>query len=82
MTLLRANHDDAETMARRSFMKTHRQEKNTPKAVAEETLRAMEARKAALGPGIDKGGCVLVNEARRATLTQNPGIRRVVDANY
>ncbi|KAL2438286.1 hypothetical protein ABEF95_005935 [Exophiala dermatitidis] len=81
MTLLRANHDDAETMARRSFMKTHRQEKNTPKAVAEETLRAMEARKAALGAGIDKGGCVLVNEARRATLTQNPGIRRVVDAN-
>ncbi|EXJ94303.1 hypothetical protein A1O1_02697 [Capronia coronata CBS 617.96] len=82
MALLKAGHDDAEGMAQRSFMKTHRAEKSSPKAVAEETLRAMEARKAALGPGIDKGGCILVNEARRATLMQNPRIRRVVHANY
>ncbi|KIX04356.1 uncharacterized protein Z518_05224 [Rhinocladiella mackenziei CBS 650.93] len=82
MTLLKADHDDAEAQAQHSFMKTHRQEKSTPKAVAEETLRAMVAWKAKVGPGIDRGGCILVNEARRATLLQNPGIARVVDANY
>ncbi|EXJ84601.1 hypothetical protein A1O3_05271 [Capronia epimyces CBS 606.96] len=82
MALLKAEHDDAERTAQRSFMRTHRPEKSSSKAVAEETLRAMEARKAALGPGIDKGGCVLVNEARRSTLIQNQGIRRVVDADY
>jgi len=82
MTLLKADHDDTGKQAQRSFMKTHRQEKSSPKAVAEETLRAMEARKAKIGPGIDKGGCILVNEARRSTLIQNQGLARVVDADY
>jgi len=62
-------------------MTIHRQTKN-PKAEAEETLRAMERRKAMIGPGIDRGGCTLANEARRSTFVQNPGVRRVVDADY
>ncbi|KIW82113.1 hypothetical protein Z517_05140 [Fonsecaea pedrosoi CBS 271.37] len=82
MTLLRAEHSDAEKHAQRSFMKTHRTEKSSPRAVAEETLKAMAARKAKIGPGLDRGGCILVNEARRSTLIQNPGIQRVVDADY
>ncbi|KIW87479.1 uncharacterized protein Z519_11802 [Cladophialophora bantiana CBS 173.52] len=82
MTLLKADHDDVEKQAQKSFMKTHRMEKSSPRAVAEETLKAMAARKAKIGPGIDRGGCVLVNEARRATLIQNPGIQRVVDEDY
>jgi hypothetical protein len=49
---------------------------------SEDHLRAMEARKAQIGPGIDRGGCTLVNDARRATLVQNANIARVVDADY
>lgn len=82
MTLLKADHDDAREQALKSFMKTHRPEKSSPRAIAEETLRAMSARKAKVGPGIDRGGCILVNEARRATLIQNQGIQRVVDESY
>ncbi|OQV09759.1 hypothetical protein CLAIMM_13847 isoform 3 [Cladophialophora immunda] len=82
MTLLKAERSDAEKQAQKSFMKTHRTEKSSPRAVAEETLKAMAARKAKIGPGIDRGGCILVNEARRATLIQNPGIQRVVDGDY
>jgi len=82
MTLLKANHDDAEKQAQRSFMKTHRPEKSSPKAIAEETLKAMSAHKEKVGPGIDRGGCILVNEARRATLIQNQRIQRPVEADF
>ncbi|OAP57225.1 hypothetical protein AYL99_07963 [Fonsecaea erecta] len=82
MTLLKAKHNDWERYAQRSFMKTHRKEKSSSRALAEETLKAMAARKAKIGPGIDRGGCILVTEARRATLIQNPGIQRVVDGDY
>jgi hypothetical protein len=74
--------DEAGDAAQKAFIRAHRQEKINPKSTAEETLRAMQARKANIGPGIDRGGCTLVNDARRATLVQNPGIRRVVDADY
>jgi len=63
-------------------MKTHRAEKSSPKAVAEETLKAMSAKKTKIGAGLDRGGCILVNEERRQTLVQNPAIQRVVDAEY
>jgi len=82
MTLIKANHDAHEAQAQRSFMKTHRPEKKSAKALAEETLRAMTERKASVGPGIDRGGCILVTEARRSTLIQNQGLARVVDADY
>ncbi|KAK4940824.1 hypothetical protein LTR10_019096 [Elasticomyces elasticus] len=82
MTLFKADWDEHEEGTQRSFMKTHRVEKNRPRAVAEETLRAMSARKAKIGPGLERGGCILVTEARRKTLLQNQGLARVVDADY
>lgn len=80
MTLVKADLDEHENQAQRSFLKTHRSDKSSPKAIAEETLRAMTARKAKIGPGIDQGGCILVTEARRKTLIQNQGLARVIDA--
>ena len=82
LNLLPADHHLHEEQAQRAFMKTHRQEKRTPRAVAEETLKAMSAKKAKIGAGIDRGGCILVNEEMRGTLIQNPGIQRVVDGDY
>jgi len=82
MRLVKADHQEYEEQAQRAFMKTHRQEKRSQKAVAEETLKAMSKRKVTIGAGIDKGGCILVNEERRATLIQNPGIQRVVEGDY
>jgi hypothetical protein len=82
MRLLPADHHTYEEQAQKAFIKTHRQEKTNPKAVAEETLKAVSAKKAKIGPGIDRGGCILVTEARRETLVQNPGIQRVVDGDY
>ncbi|ETI20934.1 hypothetical protein G647_07277 [Cladophialophora carrionii CBS 160.54] len=82
MRLLKADRQNNEEQAQKAFIKTHRQEKSNPRAVAEETLKAMSARKAKIGPGIDRGGCILVTEERRATLIQNPGIQRVVEGDY
>jgi hypothetical protein len=82
MSLLKADHDETDEHALKSFIKTHHQGKKGPRAVAEETLRAMAARKAQIGPGIDRGGCILVTEARRDTLIQNQGLQRVVDLDY
>lgn len=82
MRLLKADSQHYELNAQKAFMKTHRQEKSSTKAVAEETLKAMSARKAKIGPGIDRGGCILVTPERRETFIQNPGIQRVVDADY
>ena len=83
MTFTKPVGDEAEAAAQKAFMKAHRPgEKMGPKNTAEEMLRAMEAKKAKIGPGIDRGGCTLVNDARRSTFVQNPGVRRVVDADY
>lgn len=83
MSLIPAESDEHEKKAQRRFMATHRVDKSSsPKALAEETLRAMTARKAKIGPGIERGGCILVTEARRKTLIQNQGLARVVDADY
>jgi hypothetical protein len=92
MTLTKAHHDPIEEQALKSFMKTHRVDDKSggasmrtsmsAKAIAEETLKAMSARKAKIGPGIDRGGCILVTEERRQTFVQNPKIRKVVDAGY
>jgi hypothetical protein len=82
LKLLLADNYIHEGQAQTAFMKTHRQDKSSPRAVAEETLKAMAARKAKIGAGIDRGGCILVTEEIRATLQQNPGIQRVVDWDY
>ncbi|KAK5455998.1 hypothetical protein LTS15_005317 [Exophiala xenobiotica] len=83
MTLTKADPDDHERTAQRSFMKTHRKEaKSSPKALAEETLRAMTARKAEIGPGLERAGAILVNEERRKTLIQNEDLDKVVDPDF
>jgi len=79
LTLMKVQKDEADVVAHRSFLKAHTSGKMNPKTSAVETLRAMEARKVKLGPGIDRGGCTLVNEARRSTLIQNQGLARVID---
>lgn len=63
----------------KQYMRAHGNEKMDLKTSASETLRAMEVKKERLGPGMDRGGCTLVNKERRATLLQNEGIARVVD---
>ena len=82
LVLTTANPEDHEIKAQQSWMKAHGHTKVGAKALAEETLRGMEARKKAIGPGIERGGCTLVNEERRSTFVQNPGVRRVVDERY
>lgn len=77
---------DANIQAQKAFLKTHRQRGERgaigAKVAAEETLKAMERRKRDVGVGLDRGGCTLVNEARRSTFVQAPGIREEVDADY
>lgn len=80
MTLLAADHDDTDEAAQRSFIKTHRDDKSNPKAIAEETLRSLEANKANFGPGMKDEGCILVRESVKFRLAQNPAIARVTDA--
>ena len=64
--------------ARKHFMRAHGNEKLDIKKSAEETLRAMEARKEKIGPGMDRGGCTLVNQERRATLIQDQGLAGIM----
>lgn len=85
LLLTKAKGENANTdmAAQKSFLKAHhRDQKIGAKMNAEEVLRAMEKRKRDIGPGIDRGGCTLVNEARRSTFVQSPGIRRVVNVDY
>lgn len=48
-------------------------------AMAEEVLRAMEARMAQVGVGVYKGGCTLMNDKRRETV-RGGNVREVVPA--
>jgi hypothetical protein len=77
---------DANIQAQKAFLKTHRRKGERgaigAKAAAEETLKAMERHKRDVGVGLDRGGCTLVNEARRATFVHAPRIRMEVDADY
>ena len=83
LTKAKGDNANSDMAAQKSFLKVHhRDQKIGAKMNAEEVLRAMEKRKRDIGPGIDRGGCTLVNEARRSTFVQSPGIRRVVDADY
>jgi hypothetical protein len=80
MTLLAADHDQTDEAAQRSFIKTHRDDKSSPKAIAEETLRSLGANKANFGPGMKDEGCILVRESVKFRLAQNPAITRVTEA--
>jgi hypothetical protein len=77
---------DANAIAHKAFLKTHRQEGQrgavSAMAQAEQLVLSMEQRKKLTGVGLDRGGCTLVNEERRKTFVMNPKIRRVVDDEY
>lgn len=60
-----------------AYMKAHNINPISREA-SKEVLRAMAERKKKIGPGIDRGGCTLINEEMRRLFIQNPGIRRVV----
>jgi len=76
------SNDAEERIPIKQFLKAHGNEKMDLKESARETLRAMEVKKERVGPGIDRGGCTLVNAERRATLLQKEGIARVVEDDY
>lgn len=82
MTLLPADHDTEDEAAQRSFLKTHRGDKRAgPKAIAEETLRALAEIKTNFGPGMGNEGCVLARESVKTRLVQNPAIVRITEAD-
>lgn len=67
-----------------AFMRAHGinvKKHEESREASREVLRSLAKRKEMIGPGIDRGGCTLVDEEFRATLEQNPGIRRVVGRN-
>jgi len=66
----------------RAFSKAHDNEKMNLQQSAAETLVAMQRHKENVGPGLDRGGCTLVNAARAATLVHDADLMRVVDADY
>lgn len=67
----------SEKQAFNAYMKAHDIGPISREA-SKEVLRAMAKRKENIGPGIDRGGCTLINEEMREIFIQNPGIRRVV----
>lgn len=75
---------ESDIAAQKGFLKAHSKpgEKIGAKMNAEELLRAMEKRKMMVGPGIERGGCTLVNEKRREGWVGNAGVRRVVPGDY
>lgn len=66
----------------RAFSKAHGNEKMEIRQSAIETLLALQRHKAMVGPGLDRGGCTLVTDELRATLMDQEGLARVVDADY
>lgn len=61
-----------------SYLSAHHLKSQDARAVSAEVVRAMELRKRAIGPGIDRGGCTLVTQAMRESFVDNPGVRRVI----
>ena len=78
LILAPVSNDAEERVPLKQYMRAHGNEKMDLKTSAAETLRAMEVKKERIGPGMDRGGCTLVNPERRATLLQNEGIAKVV----
>ena len=61
----------------RAYNKTHGNKTDLQKAQA--ILKAVEHRKKAVGPGIERGGCTLVTPARRAALRDSEFAVQVLD---
>lgn len=59
------------------WLKSHNISSNSPQE-SREVIRAIEKKKAAIGPGLDRGGCILITEEMRHNFVQNPGIRRII----
>jgi hypothetical protein len=66
----------------RAFSKAHGNEKMEVRQTAIETLLALQRQKERVGPGLDRGGCTLVNKERRETVLDQEGLARVVDGDY
>lgn len=61
----------------KKWLKAHRKDRDA-RDESKEILRAMTKRKENIGPGIDRGGCTLINEEMRQIFVQNPGVRRII----
>lgn len=70
----------SEKAAYLAYLKAHNVSKDT-KAASTAVIEAMRKRKEKIGPGVDRGGCTLINQEMREILVQNPGIRRIVSLN-
>ena len=82
LTLSSVTMNPESNISNRAFSKAHGNEKMEIRQSAIETLLALQSHKEKVGPGLDRGGCTLVNEERRTTLTYNEGIARVVEGDY
>lgn len=82
MTLARATKDPDDLIPVKAFLKAHGNKKMDVRKSAEEVLRAMEVHKEKIGPGMDRGGCTLVTDARRATLVQDADMARVIAFDF
>lgn len=60
-----------------SWLRLHNVQPNTQQE-SQEVIRAIEKRKQLIGPGLDRGGCILITEEMRRNFVQNPGIRRFI----
>ena len=66
----------------KAFIKVHGHKQEDVKKTAEEILRAMQMKKEQIGPGMDRGGCILVTEERAATLIHEADIAQVIDFDF
>lgn len=67
-----------------AFMRAHGindKRREESREASREVLRSLAKRKELIGPGIDRGGCTLVNEEMREGFVQNPGVWRIVGAD-
>ena len=81
IALAAVSNNDMDRIAVAHYMKSHGNDKLDLKKSAEEILRSMQAHKQKVGPGLDRGGCTLVNDTRRKTLLQGQWLARVVDVD-
>ena len=79
LVIAKTTKDPDDLAPEKAFMKVHGIRKTDVKKSAEEILRAMEVKKEQIGPGMDRGGCILVTEERAATLIHEADIARVID---
>lgn len=74
--------DPESNIPNRAFSKAHGNDKMEVRQRAVETLVALQKHKERVGPGLDRGGCTLVNGERRGSLLEGEGMARVVEGDY